>query len=274
MSDCFIVMPITTPEGYVETYGGDEDHFQHVLDCLFLPAINQAGFTPVPPNAEGSEIIQGRIIGRLERAELVLCDMSCLNANVFFELGIRTALNRPVCLVKDDITPKVPFDTGIINYYEYASRLNAWDLQNQVSLLAKHIKASLGGSDKKNSLWRYFGAESTAAPHAAGGDIESKVDLFNLQIEALRRDLSGVGHRQMSALPSLRPDDSQALAPAIRVAKAKAAVEALKATKGDKEAAAERLGISLATLYRLLSVAESGGIPSARQGTDLPSIAI
>jgi hypothetical protein len=91
---------VATQRDATEAYGGDEGHFQHVLDCLFVPAVKQAGLTPVPPTAEGAEIIQGRIIGKLERAELVLCDMSGLNANVFFELGIRTALNRPVCLVK------------------------------------------------------------------------------------------------------------------------------------------------------------------------------
>ncbi len=266
MSDCFIVMPIMTPEGYVEAYGGDEDHFRHVLDCLFIPAVEEAGLTPIPPTAEGSEIIHGRIIGKLERAELVLCDMSCLNANVFFEMGIRTALNRPVCLVKDDITANVPFDTGIINYHEYVSGLNAWQLAEQVSFLAKHIKASFDGSDKKNSLWRYFGAEATADPHAADGDLDAKVDLLNRQMEALRRDITDTGHRPVTGLPSLRPDDSQALAATVRSAKAKAAVDAVLAADGDKEAAAKSLGVSLATLYRLLSTAESEGIQPEQKG--------
>lgn len=44
----------------------------------------------------------GRVL--VEEADMVLCDMSRLNANVFFELGIRTALDRPAALVKDDQT--------------------------------------------------------------------------------------------------------------------------------------------------------------------------
>jgi len=40
---CFIVMPITTPESLYSNYNGDEDHFIHVMDCLFIPAIEAAG---------------------------------------------------------------------------------------------------------------------------------------------------------------------------------------------------------------------------------------
>ena len=126
MAECFIIMPISTPETCVPLYQGDEDHFEHVLECLFIPAVEKAGFKAVRPAAKAAEVIQAVIIQNLEKADLVLCDMSTLNANVFFELGIRTALGKPVCLVKDDITQKVPFDTSIVNYYEYLSALPSW----------------------------------------------------------------------------------------------------------------------------------------------------
>jgi hypothetical protein len=37
--------------------------------------------------SKGSEIIQADIIRNLHAADLVLCDLSTLNANVFFEFG-------------------------------------------------------------------------------------------------------------------------------------------------------------------------------------------
>lgn len=112
MDECFVIMPISTPGHLVETYG-DPDHFQDVYEYLFKPAIEQAEFTPVPAVAKGSVLIQGDIIERIEKVPLVLCDMSILNPNVFFELGIRTALNKPVCMVKENETPIVPFDNNI-----------------------------------------------------------------------------------------------------------------------------------------------------------------
>jgi len=104
--DCFIIMPITTPPALVDRYG-DEHHFKHVLDCLFRPALERAKFRAIPPSAEGSDLIHAQIIKHLEQADIVLCDMTSLNANVFFELGIRTAVNKPVAIVKDSETSSV-----------------------------------------------------------------------------------------------------------------------------------------------------------------------
>ncbi len=118
MPDCFIIMPITTPELFVPLYSGDKLHFHHVLEHLFIPALEKNKFNPIRPIAEGSDVIHAEIIKNLEKADLVLCDASCLNPNVFYELGIRTALDKPVCIVKDEITQKIPFDipTELIDY--------------------------------------------------------------------------------------------------------------------------------------------------------------
>src|SRR4051812_30177287 len=116
---CFIISPITTPIAMVESYGGDPDHFMHVMEHLLKPAAAAAGFEPVLPIAEGSDLIHARIIRQLESCAMVLCDMSSLNVNVFFELGIRTAVDKPVCLVHDQKVERLPFDTGIINTHKY-----------------------------------------------------------------------------------------------------------------------------------------------------------
>jgi hypothetical protein len=117
-------MPITTPEKLLVEYKGDPDHFSHVLEHLFIPALKKAGFDPIPPKSIGSDIIQAEIIKHLASSELVLCDMSILNPNVFSEFGIRTALNKSVALVVDDKTERVPFDTSIINFHKYKSSLD------------------------------------------------------------------------------------------------------------------------------------------------------
>jgi len=81
-------MPVTTPEHSIAAYGGDKDHFKHVLECLFIPAVEKAGLKPIPPIAKGADVIHAGIVQNLEKTDIVLCDMSSLNANVFFELGI------------------------------------------------------------------------------------------------------------------------------------------------------------------------------------------
>ena len=184
---CFIIMPISTPETVRGRYRDGEEHFRHVLECLIKPSLVKAKFVPIPPIAKGSDLIHAEIIAQLETADLVLCDMSSLNANVFFEFGIRCALDKPVCVIKDDVTEKVPFDIGILNYHEYKSTLGAWDSAAQIDALAKHIEDSLSRSKDVNTLWKYFGAKTNARPAVGEQNVEGKLDLIFNQLDAMRQ---------------------------------------------------------------------------------------
>jgi hypothetical protein len=189
MPNCFIVMPITTPETLVSSYGSDREHFLHVLEHLFVPAVEKAGFTAIRPLAQGADVIHAEIIKNIEKADIVLCDISSLNANVFFELGIRTALNKPVCVVKDELTTRIPFDTGIINHHTYSSSLAPWTLDKDVDALSVHLQSSVERSSGQNPLWRYFGitrpAELPDKPH----DVLGQIELLRLQLEGVNRKL-------------------------------------------------------------------------------------
>jgi hypothetical protein len=193
MPDCFIIMPITTPESFVPLYSGDKLHFHHVLEHLFIPALEKNKFNPIRPIAEGSDVIHAEIIKNLEKADLVFCDASCLNPNVFYELGIRTALDKPVCIVKDEVTQKIPFDTTIINHHTYESALRPWTLQKQIDDLATHIKKSVERSAGKNTLWKYFGLSTRATLPQGKESIDDKVELLSFQIEGLTRKLNEEG---------------------------------------------------------------------------------
>lgn len=201
---CFIIMPLTTPEELREQYRDGTSHFKHVLDCLFIPAVQAAGYNPVPPVAQGSDLIHAEIIQNLESSDLVLCDMSSLNPNVFFEFGIRTSLNKPVCVVKDELTKKVPFDTGILNYLEYKSALESWDIAEEVTKLAEHIEASFTRSKGLNSLWRYFGLKEKAKPYEGETGTDAKLDLLSLQLDSIRQKL---GNLEEAKIPR-SPDES------------------------------------------------------------------
>ncbi|HWA25691.1 MAG TPA: hypothetical protein VG734_08530 [Lacunisphaera sp.] len=156
-------MPISTPPEIAKLYGGDPDHFKHVLECLIVPAVKTAGFEPVPPAATGSEIIHASIIKNLSDADMVLCDLSTLNPNVFYELGIRTSLNKPVTLIHDELLTKLPFDTGIINGVGYSSSMLAWNLDRDKLAISDHIKTTADKSAGKNPMWQYFGIPNAAS---------------------------------------------------------------------------------------------------------------
>ncbi len=161
------------PAQYVENYKGDSDHFIHVLEHLFKPAIEAAGLIPIPPISKGAEVIHGDIIQNLETADLVLCDMSILNPNVFFELGIRTALNKSVAMIRDNVTERVPFDTTIINYHEYNSGLEPWGLSGEIGRLTVHLK-DCAAPGTENSLWGYFSMSQQAEVPSDAGESEKQ----------------------------------------------------------------------------------------------------
>lgn len=183
MKECFIIMPITTPDSRLLDYGKDKEHFNHVLNYLFKPVIEEMGMKPVEPTVKGSELIHGEIIKNIEKADMVLCDISILNPNVFFELGIRTAVNKPVCIVKDDITKDIPFDTNSINTFTYGSALKPWDLEKDKPKLLDHLKST---SQKNNALWKYFSLTVKAEPVEAAEGVQAELERLSLKIDNIR----------------------------------------------------------------------------------------
>ena len=85
--ECFVIMPIGEVKGYDE-----DNHFKEVYEDIFIPAIKDAGLKPVrADDVMASNIIQKDILQRVIESPIVLCDLSGLNANVMFELGVRQA---------------------------------------------------------------------------------------------------------------------------------------------------------------------------------------
>ena len=184
-------MPLSTPSGSLESYNGDADHFLHVLDCLFIPAIEASDLQPLPPIVAGSDVIHGEIIKNLASADLVLCDMSQLNPNVFFEFGIRTALNRPVALVTDQETVTIPFDTGIINYHRYNSSLQGWLIKSEIAKLSEHINKTLASEPDRNSLWKYFGIAQNGFLSTEKATTDDKLSLMMQKLDSMENALQG-----------------------------------------------------------------------------------
>lgn len=200
---CFIAMPISTPEQWKPHYSNDSEHFKHVLECLFIPAIEKAGMKPIPPISKGSDVIHADIIRQLESADLVMVDMSTLNANVFFEFGIRVSLDKPICLIIDDKTAKVPFDAGLINHHSYSSALNAWELNRQIDILAEHIREAATPKPGALSLWKSFSLTARATivdPNSVTTD--QRIEHLSEQIEVLTRKVMPTNAADLLDTPS------------------------------------------------------------------------
>jgi len=196
---CFIAMPITTHPAEAELYG-DVGHWEHVMEALFVKAIEAAGFAPIRPVAVGAHLIHGQIIHHLSRADLVLCDLSSHNPNVFFELGVRTSINLPVALVRDTHTA-LPFDLSGINTYEYKPELRGWEIEEEQRKLTDHIRDSAASCNGTNPMWKQFGLTIRAEePNAQESPLEAKIDLMGARMVALQNEVRSVRRDRVELL--------------------------------------------------------------------------
>lgn len=87
---CFVIMPISDPEGY------RLGHFQSVFDDLFVPACEKAGYDATRADqVRETNLIHLDVLQRIVNSPMVLCDLSSRNPNVLFELGLRQAFDKP-----------------------------------------------------------------------------------------------------------------------------------------------------------------------------------
>jgi hypothetical protein len=115
---CFIIMPFTERH---------DDHevgfFTEVLQQLFNPALEAAGFEPRTALQQGSDVIQSTIVNALLDADMVLADLTEHNPNVLFELGMRMHLDKPVALVRAKGTGRVFDVDNMLRVVDYNPNL-------------------------------------------------------------------------------------------------------------------------------------------------------
>ncbi len=185
---CFIMMPISTPSHLVERYGGDPNHFRHVYECLIEPAFEGLEVEPVYPEAKGDDVIHERIVRRIEECEFAICDMSSLNANVFFELGLRTAANKPAALIIDRDTNRIPFDLGLVNTHYYNHDMRAFVVKDEIPRLRDHLAESFTNGSG-NKLWELFKLQR--AYDAIPTDVASEQDTVLSMLKDIHSSMGG-----------------------------------------------------------------------------------
>jgi hypothetical protein len=133
----FVAMPFSEK---TERYS--KGFFNEVLKNLITPAGIDAGFKVETAHREGSDIIHSTIVNDLLDADLVIIDLTEHNPNVLFELGLRMATERPICLLKAKGTPAIFDVDNLLRVVEYDPNLWKSTLEEDIPKLASHIKGS------------------------------------------------------------------------------------------------------------------------------------
>lgn len=127
-----VIMPISGSEQYKAT------HWAQVLK-LIVRAADAAGFTgSMVSENSGEDMIHASIFRNIYQNEVVVCDVSSLNANVMLEMGLRMATLKPLVLVFDGDS-KYPFDITQFIHVRYSRALNYEDAESFVKALSEQI---------------------------------------------------------------------------------------------------------------------------------------
>ena len=126
-------------------------YFDEVLKHLITPAAVKANFTATTAKKAGSEVIQSTIVNDLDAADLVIVDLTEHNPNVLFELGMRIAFNKPVCLILAKGTPAIFDIDHMLRVYDYNPCLWQSTLAIDVPALSEHISETWKSKGKDRS---------------------------------------------------------------------------------------------------------------------------
>ena len=129
---CFVVCPISYEGSPVR------NRSDAVLKHFIVPICEALDYEVIRvDNIDATDKIDSTIISHLKSSDLVIADITDFNPNVFFELGFRTAIERPLIQIALDGTD-IPFDIATTRTIFYA--LNDLDKAEQVK---EKLKATI-----------------------------------------------------------------------------------------------------------------------------------
>jgi len=184
---CGIIMPISTIDDCTASHWGE---VKRILET----AIKAAGHVPLlVSDANDSGVIQKRIVQNIYDNEIVVCDVSCKNPNVMFELGMRLAFDKPTIIVMDDKT-NYSFDTSIIEHLIYPRDLSYFAIMDFQEKLTEKIKGTIKASKGGNytTFLKHFGEFKVASIEHTEGSLTdailAQLKDINNQLQVLRSD--------------------------------------------------------------------------------------
>lgn len=129
LDTCFVLMP----------FGNWYDRY---YEEIYKPAIKDAGFEPMRADDlfhTGS--VMEQIWEQVNKAKVMLAELTGKNANVFYELGLSHARGKPVVFVAG-IIDDVPFDLRHLRVITYEVRDPAWGkkLREDITTYLKNAK--------------------------------------------------------------------------------------------------------------------------------------
>ncbi|MFO7734018.1 MAG: hypothetical protein R6X21_10270 [Candidatus Aminicenantes bacterium] len=110
---CFVIMPFGSKNEYDKGEKESKFIFKYII-CPALKAMEKSEKSPIEVIREVDKSTAGNItksiLNNIARADICIVDITGLNPNVFFELGIRYSLKEKITILIKQAKTEIPFD--------------------------------------------------------------------------------------------------------------------------------------------------------------------
>jgi hypothetical protein len=215
--ECFVMMPISDPEGY------EKGHFGQVFDDLFTPACERSGYRAVRADqVRQTNLIHLDVLQKIIESPMAICDLSSRNPNVMFELGLRQAFDKPVVLVQEIGTPPI-FDITLLRYTEYHREMlyrQVLEGQDKIRTAIVATKEATKDSKSINSIVKLLSITHPASlTNMSEGDKDTALlSIILSEINDLKSNTREIRLRQDSARSNVAaPSDTMNMSTLMRI---------------------------------------------------------
>lgn len=125
--------------------------FDGVYRGIIVPAVREAGYEPVREDISATPgSIPKSIVTKLAEAEMVVADLTSINPNVFYELGIRHVFSKTGTVLIMNKGESIPFDNASYRVIQYTNELA--DLDDIHQQIVAAIKNRENNSDTPDNV--------------------------------------------------------------------------------------------------------------------------
>ena len=129
-SKVFVIMPFS--DDFFESYEMLKEHFQDDFE------FSHAG------DEDNQQNILADIISPIYAADVILADLTGLNPNVMYELGLAHSFNKKTIIITRDDLGKLPFDLKQYRAKDYSTHFKKFfDL---IEYLEKNLRGAVNGT--------------------------------------------------------------------------------------------------------------------------------
>lgn len=183
MKKAFVMMPIK------KVGSTEHQHYRALFDSVLKPVLHQFGYdTKRADDFQAAGSITRDIIKTISESEIVIADLTDLNPNVFYELGVRHTLRGSgTIMIMDETSTEIPFDISTYRVIKFRSDVAGIGKLRQH--LESYIETITSNSQdfRDNPVHDWLPSLPMDLVESSNGSVEENL---KIQLASLKSDLS------------------------------------------------------------------------------------